>query len=191
MSRNATLDDLKRQIASIESSSAPVKKQKRKQKQERADEDISSAEKAFKKIVALVNASDKSERAIRMRLQQAEFEESDIEEAVQRAKDYGFIDDMRYAEVLIRSRVSQGRGMRGIERELLESDIDPELVPGWPYEYGITDETEFQRALDLLKRNPPRSKNLREGAYRKLVTKGFSSSVASSAARVWSESQPS
>jgi len=142
---------------------------------------------AFEKIVALVNVRDRSERALRDRLARDGFPENEVEEAVARAKDYGFINDERYAEVLVRSRLSQGRGSAGIERELRENDIDINVVPGWPHEYPVDFEQEVARALDLLSRKPPRSKNLREGAYRKLVTKGYSSSVASTAARQWVE----
>lgn len=145
------------------------------------------ADKALKKIVSLVNASDKSQRAIRERLSREGFAEPAIEEAVARAIDYGFIDDARFTEVLIRSRVSQGRGSAGIERELSENGIVAEEVPGWPYEYPFSYDEELDRALTLLERKPPRSKNAREAAYRRLMQKGYPSGVASSAARMWSE----
>ena len=146
-----------------------------------------NAARAFRKIVALVNASDKSELAIRARLSRDGFDEREIEEAVERAKRYGLIDDARFADVLIRSRISQGRGSCGIERELKSNGIDIYAVPGWPYDYPVDHEAELQRALGLLERRPPRSKNAREGAYRKLVGKGYSSSIATTAARIWSE----
>ena len=140
---------------------------------------------AFKKVLALLNASDKSERMIRERLHQLDFGESAIESAVARAKECGFLDDVRYGEVLVRSRVAQGKGSAGIERELFENDIDPNEIPGYPEEFGIDPTSEFERALALLKRKPPHAKNARDAAYRKLVQKGFPVSVASSAARVW------
>ena len=143
---------------------------------------------AFTKIIDLVNASDKSEKAIRERLSRYEFDRQEIDQAVARAKSYGFIDDMRYADLLVRSRISQGKGSAGIERELEAQGIDPLLLEGWPTSYGIEYDTELERALDMLKRKPPRSKNMREGAYRKLMQKGYPSSVASSAARIWAES---
>ena len=151
--------------------------------------DATEAERAFRKLVDLVNVSDRSEKAMRERLMRDEFDERAVEEAIERAKSYGFIDDRRFADVLIRSRISQGKGTAGIERELASHDIDPNDVPGWPYEYGIDSESELDRALSFLERKPPRSKNLREGAYRKLMQKGFTSSVASSAARMWFERQ--
>ena len=142
---------------------------------------------ALKKIVALVNASDKSERAIRERLARSGFEEIDIEKAVDDAKRYGFIDDARFSEVLIRSRISQCKGSAGIVRELAENGIDASDVIGWPFEFPVSYEEEVDRALNLLERKPPRSKNKREGAYRRLMQKGYPSAVASSAARIWTE----
>ena len=155
---------------------------------ERDHEASEDANKAFKKIVSLVNVSDRSRKEIRNRLVKAGYTEEAIEEALERASSYRFIDDKRYADVLIRSRISQGKGSSGIERELAENDIDPAEVPGWPYEYGIDDESELQRALELLEKKPPRSKNQREGAFRRLMQKGYPTSVSSSAARIWSES---
>ena len=151
--------------------------------------EVNQSEKAFKKVVAILNAGDKSEKALRKRLRDTGFSDDEIEQAITRALDYGFIDDMRFADVLVRSRISQGKGCAGIERELRENDIDPAMVPGWPFEFGIDDDSETSRALDLLRRKPPRAKNLRDAAFRKLVQKGFSVSIASTAARAWFEDQ--
>lgn len=150
-----------------------------------------SADSAFKRIVSLVNASEKSERIVRERLSRLEFQQSAIDSAVHKAKEYGLIDDTRYGEILVRSRVSQGKGSVGIERELADNGIDPLSIPGYPEEYALTPDSEFDRALSLLERKPPRAKNAREAAYRKLVQKGYPSSIASSAARAWYDAQRS
>ena len=142
---------------------------------------------AFKKIVALVNVSERSQKAIRERLAKDGFTNEEIEEAVNRALDYGFIDDMRFATVLIRSRLSQGKGIAGIERELSSHGIELNSVTGWPEDFA-TEQDELERALSYLDRHPTTARNKRDGAYRKLMQRGFSSSVASSAARLWSES---
>ncbi|MBR3181722.1 MAG: RecX family transcriptional regulator [Eggerthellaceae bacterium] len=142
---------------------------------------------ALKKIIALVNASDKSELAIRTRLANDQFNQNAIDEAVSQAKDYGFIDDARYADILIRSRISQQKGSAGIVRELAENGIEAETVEGWPYDYPVSHDEEIDRALSLLDRKPPRSKNKREAAYRRLMQRGYPSSVSSSAARMWTE----
>lgn len=152
-------------------------------------EAMTEAQKAFKKIVALVNVSDRSELTIRERLEKAGFGQPAIDDAIERAKGYGFIDDIRFATVLARSRIAQGKGIYGIEKEMLKHHVDPNDVPGWPHEFEVSDEQEFDRALEALDKRPPRSKNLRDGAFRKLVQKGFSVSVASAAARAWSDQQ--
>lgn len=142
---------------------------------------------AFEKIVALVNVSDRSERALRDRLARDGFPEGEIDDAVERAIRCGIIDDLRYADVLIRSRINQGKGSVGIERELREQGIEVDRLEGWPFNYGVNDESERHRALDYLKSHPSRSKNKREGAYRKLVQRGYSTSIAASVARIWAE----
>ena len=104
-----------------------------------------------------------------------------------RALACGLVDDARYAEVLVRSRLSQGRGAQGIAAELESLGIDASVVPGWPEEFAVDHESEVARALALLDRKPPRAKNKRDAAYRRLAQKGFGASVASTAARIWSE----
>ena len=108
-------------------------------------------------------------------------------QAVERARACGLLDDARFADVLIRSRLAQGRGSCCIARELAENAIDPDCVPGWPDEYPCTFDDELVRALNLLERKPPTAKNKREAAYRRLVQKGFPSAVAVQASRTWYE----
>ena len=108
---------------------------------------------------------------------------------------------------------AQGCGRKGIEDELDRAGIAASDIPGWPEEFfsvddfdpfrvnanaedGVVgcsfgsesgDEQEIERALALLRRKPPRSKNIQASAYRKLVTKGYSTSVASAATRRFME----
>ena len=196
MSRDQLIADLRNAIDSVgaePSRQGEARKRKRtvtapsKNAPNGPESASNDASQALKKIVDLVNVSDRSELSVRERLSQCGFEEAAIEEAVSRAKDYGFIDDMRFAEVLIRSRIAQCKGSAGIERELAKNGIDPSSIEGWPYEYEVDDEVELDQALSFLDRKPPKSKNLREGAFRKLVQRGFPISVASTAARMWTE----
>lgn len=144
------------------------------------------SEEAFKRIVRLVGVRDRSVEEMRKRLIQEEFDEAIIEDALERALGCGLLDDSRFAESLVRTRLSAGKGMRGIEAELEKNGIDPTDLTERSKEELPSREEEFERALVLLHQKPPRSKNKREGAYRKLVSKGFGSSIASDAARVWS-----
>ena len=168
---------------------------------------------AFEKVTHLACTRERGSRELIDRLVRDGFPQEVAESAVQRALDCGLIDDTRYGAVLIRTRVAQGRGRKGIEDELERAGIAASDIPGWPEEFfsvddfdpfrvnanaeddvvgcsfgsESSDEQEIERALALLRRKPPRSKNVQASAYRKLVTKGYSTSVASAATRRFME----
>lgn len=169
--------------------------------------------KAFEKVTRLACARERGSRELVDRLVRDGFSREVAKSAVQRALDCGLIDDVRYGSVLVRTRVAQGRGRKGIEDELDRAGIAASDIPGWPEEFfsvddfdpfrvnanaedGVvgcsfgcesSDEQEVERALALLRRKPPRAKNIQASAYRKLVTKGYSTSVASVATRRFME----
>lgn len=169
--------------------------------------------KAFEKVTRLACARERGSRELVDRLVRDGFSREVAKSAVQRALDCGLIDDTRYGAVLIRTRLAQRRGRKGIEDELERAGIAASDIPGWPEEFfsvddfdpfrvnanaedGVvgcsfgnesSDEQEIERALALLRRKPPRSKNIQASAYRKLVTKGYSTSVASAATRRFME----
>lgn len=145
----------------------------------------STEEEVFKKIIRLVKVRERATEELRTRFLKDGFDESAIESALQRAQNCNLLNDERFAEILIRSRLSSGKGEAGIRRELSHLNIE---IPSWMKEEFFENEErkdEFTRAMELLNRKPPHSKNLREGAYRKLVQKGYSSGVASEVAREW------
>lgn len=168
---------------------------------------------AFEKVTRLACARERGSRELVDRLVRDGFSREVAKSAVQRALDCGLIDDVRYGTVLVRTRVAQGCGRKGIEDELERAGIAASDIPGWPEEFfsvddfdpfrvnanaedGVvgcsfgcesSDEQEIERALALLRRKPPRSKNIQASAYRKLVTKGYSTSVASVATRRFME----
>ena len=148
------------------------------------------AQRAFKKIMKLASIREQASESLRARLARDGFGEAAISLAIEKALSCRIVDDERYAEALVRMRIAQGKGRRGIERELenLSITLPPEEVWSEACEL-VGEEDEFSRALRLLDRKPPRSKNLREGAYRKLAQHGFGSDIAASAARTWVESR--
>ncbi|WP_417295602.1 regulatory protein RecX [Ellagibacter isourolithinifaciens] len=171
------IEQLKRNIREIESSSIY--------------EETSLAEeesKAFKKILKLASIRERASKKLHERLIKDGFSEQAVSNALRRAIDAHIVDDERYAEAFMRTQLAQGKGRRGVERALEQLDIDSPSEEAWQLVYEQFGDDELERAMALLHRKPPRSKNLREGAYRKLVQKGYSADVAASAARRWSES---
>ena len=195
VSKKARIDDLKSQIQSIElgyskSSEDDLARHARKRRTSSAsgpDERFDSESDAFNRIVSFLNTTERSEKQIREKLKSSGYSDRAIDNAVDRALSCSLIDDMRFADILIRSRISQGKGIQGIERELQENNIDPYAVLGWPEEYCSSLDSEEERAFQFMLKHPTHAKNLRDSAYRKLVSKGFSSSASATAARRYAE----
>ena len=112
-----------------------------------------------------------------------------VEEALQRAVRVRAVDDRRYADALVRMKLAAGRGLRDAEREIEELGIDPATLDFWVEHERKGRDFEVGRALAALRRRPPKAKRAREAAFRRLVSQGFSTDVAASASRTWSEEQ--
>lgn len=143
--------------------------------------------KAFARIQRLVASRERCTHELRERLARDGVEPQAIDAALERAVSCGLVDDIRFASLLISSRVSQGKGQSGIRSELERLGISPEALPGWPDAFFSDDESEFNRALDILRRRPPHAKNVRDAAFRRLVGKGYSHDIAARAARCFAE----
>mgnify|MGYP000004786881 CR=1 FL=1 len=154
------------------------------------DEDVrlSDPDAAFRKIERLCLVRERASEQLRQRLAREGFEAEAVEAALDRALACGLVDDGRFADVLVRSvppakarqtrhrrRAREPRHRRGRVEALAAADDDA---------------GEVDRALALLDRKPPRAKNRRDAAYRRLAQKGFSASVSSTAARLWCEANP-
>lgn len=139
---------------------------------------------AYKKIQRLASVSERSSKGLRKRLARDGFSGDAVEAALDRAISYGIVDDLRYAEAYVRTKMASGKGRLGIEAELRDLGIDADEVCSW---HDCADD-EVERALGVLAKRPPTAKNKREAAYRRLVSKGYGSSTAQTAARIWSES---
>lgn len=143
---------------------------------------------AFDKLVRSVSASEQSTAKIRKKLHESGLPDDSVEKAIERAVRIGAIDDRRYAECLVRSTLSTGKGIRFALHEIEELGIDPLNLDSYNEHLEEGEGAEIQRALDLLRRHPSRSKDVRGAAYRKLMAKGYDSSIASTASRLYAES---
>ncbi|MBS5098594.1 MAG: RecX family transcriptional regulator, partial [Eggerthella sp.] len=106
--------------------------------------------------------------------------------AIDRALSVGYLDDARFADVLVRSRLRSGKGLSGILRELRAHAIDPyEQLEGFPDDYLRNNLSQEEAAIALLRRKPPRSKNEKQAAYAKLIRSGYSADIAANATKRW------
>ena len=144
---------------------------------------------AFAKLARLVAQRDHATAELRAKLRRAGFSEQASERALERAVSCGLVDDRRFAEAYVHSKLARGKGEAGIKTGLEQLGIDPLSLNGWSERFRNADE--LDRALAVLEKSPPRSKNLRDAAYRKLLSRGFSSPIAASAARRWAEGRES
>ena len=103
-------------------------------------------------------------------------------QATERAIRCGIVDDRRYAEVFIATKIRAGWGKSRIERELSLRRVDPYLLEGYPDAFFDVDD-ERDRAWALLERKPVPSKNPVEKLARFLVGKGFAPGLALSLAK--------
>lgn len=143
---------------------------------------------AFDKLVRSVSASEQSTAKIRRKLLEAGLPEGSVESAIEKAVRIGAIDDKRYAECLVRSTLSMGKGLKFALKEIESLGIDPYELESYNEHLEEGDEADIERALDFLNRHPSRSKDVRGAAYRKLISKGYDGGVASTASRLYAES---
>lgn len=140
---------------------------------------------AFKKIERLVKVRDRSVHEARQRLARDGYAPAPSEAAVERALSCGYLDDRRFADTLVRSRLRAGKGLAGVVRELKGQGIDPDALPGFPDEYLEHAPSQSEAAYALLCRKPPRAKNQQQAAYAKLIRAGYPAAIASEATRRW------
>ena len=121
------------------------------------DEDVrlSDPDAAFRKIERLCLVRERASEQLRQRLAREGFEAEAVEAALDRALACGLVDDGRFADVLVRSRLAQGRGRRGIAAELESLGIDADGVEALAA--ADDDAGEVDRALALLDRRARRT----------------------------------
>lgn len=144
---------------------------------------------AFERVVRSVSACEQSTAKMRRKLEEAGYPQRSIDHAIEKAVRIGAIDDMRYCECLVRGTLASGKGLRFALKEIEALGVDPYELDAYCEYLDEEDGAEVERALDFLARHPSRSKDQRGAAYRKLMSKGFPSDVASTASRLFVEAE--
>lgn len=134
------------------------------------------------RIERLIDRREYSSSEVRKKLRMDGYSARVVDDCIARACHVGLISDKRYADSFIHSKIYAGWGMQRIERELKVRGIDVRDVPGWPYEY-LDPEDELSRAKELAQTRRVSGPRAYEKLVRYLCTRGFTTSVASRAAR--------
>lgn len=147
---------------------------------------------ALLRVQTLASTREYGRVEMSRRLMAEGFGEESVNAALERAEQYGWIDDGRYARVFVSNKRAAGWGEARIAKELRfrgvsESVIDDALAGG---EDGVSRaELELERARQQLSRHPVHGDGARAKLFRRLISKGYSSSVASQAVHDYLEQQ--
>lgn len=141
---------------------------------------------AWDRFLKLVALRDYASKEIEDKLAMDGYSKACIQTVIERAVNGHLLDDTRFADIYIRSKVLSGWGSARIVRELKLKGIEASSIPGWPYEY--LPEDEYDRALELARTRRESQRRSYEKLARYLSSRGFSASVcARVASRVVSE----
>lgn len=84
---------------------------------------------AFNAAVQLLKARERSEKELTSRLQRKGFEADAITAALDRCREYGYVDDSRFARCKARQLLSNGRAVGGrLRRELQLAGVAEEIA---------------------------------------------------------------
>ena len=84
---------------------------------------------AFNAALRLLKTRERSEKELTSRLQRKGFEEQEVTTAIERCREYGYVDDARFARCKARQLLSSGRAVGGrLRRELQLAGVDEDLA---------------------------------------------------------------
>ena len=157
----------------------------------------SSAERVMGDAYRLLGHRARSREELRRRLLAKEHDEHAVDEALERIAADGFLDDAAFARSYVADkRQLQSWGSERIRRGLRELGVDAASIDealGTRDAGGGEEGDELDRALGVLRRRGAPEQPLdaaRRRAFQALQRRGFSSSVAYAAVRLWVEGGP-
>ena len=132
----------------------------------------SEYEEAKKCAHRILKARDKTSFELGKRLREKGHSQEAAQRVVARFVEVGLVDDERYTEMFLRSAKVSGKGWYRITRELEQKGIDTkDLTPP-------DTEEELERACAVIERLTISTYKERDRALRRLVSRGFSYTVA-------------
>lgn len=137
---------------------------------------------ALQSAVRLLARRDHTEKELVYKLRQRKFDAAAIDDALQRCRDLGYVDDARTAAMMAAHMASRGNGPLKIHRTLHQKGVDEAIIERALNGCGDED-AQVESARYILKRirfrlnrETDRQKK-RIKAYRFLTGRGFTSEV--------------
>lgn len=134
-------------------------------------------ERSKQKAVNLLKFADRSEQELRSRLSEAGFHDSIIDRTIAYVRQYGYLDDARYAANYIRTRMNR-KSKLVIKGELVQKGIKKDLIDGIiEQEYGEDEDAELQAIKKIIEKKTKSAEDLTPEKKEKLIAslyrKGF------------------
>ena len=144
---------------------------------------------AFSRAVGYIEKSLKTQKQLQTYLKEKGFLQESIDDAVQKLKEYGYIDDKVYAENYTKTYKDK-KGKIKLKFDLLSKGVAADVIEEALQEFVDEDE-QYAACEKLLKKyvkNKPQDVKLKSKAYAHLFSKGFSGDIISRAiGKVFSE----
>lgn len=142
---------------------------------------------ASQRLVTLVTQRDYGCQELSERLVRDGYAKAVVDQVVAEAQGSRLLDDRRFAEGFLRSKLASGWGVARIERELRHRGVDPDSIAQWE-EWLADAPDESERAWELVERRGVPSRDPYAKTVRFLMGRGYPSSVAHGCARRLMES---
>lgn len=131
--------------------------------------DRSIVEKAKLRALHLLEYMDRTEKNMRMKLQQSGYPQEAIEETLEFLKHYGYIDDRRYAYRYFSTR-SEGKGRRRLFQELYQKGVQADLVEAAWEEFALDEAADEKEHIGkLIEKKVGMQTELSQKEYRRLT----------------------
>lgn len=130
------------------------------------------------KLEQLINKREYSESELTEKLRQDGYMQVLVDELIDHARTYNLVNNKRFADSFVRSKVAQKWGLKKIEQELKRHGINPfELLDEYPDAY-LSEDDALEQARTLAWRKALSGKNDFQKIVRLLVSKGYPSALA-------------
>ena len=127
---------------------------------------------AKEKALALLDRRDYSRAELLRKLTEKDYDEAEAAEAVDRLTELGFVDDARYAPIIVRHYAAKGYGPQRVRQELQRRGIPKELWDTAMQEMPQQDDTVDRLLRSKLKSDAPDRAELKR-ASDFLLRKGY------------------